>query len=656
MIGSIFCLRLFVRSVVLGCMLCAVPAVAKDNVPDWVRTVAARPLPAYSPDTKAAVLLEETTYTVAADGSAVEHVRSVIKILRPQGRDDGIVAVPFDKDQKLVSLHVWSIGPDGHEYTVSDKEMVEVGYQGQGNLYQDDRIRSANPPGRDPGGVIAYEYEQKMLPYIGEKTWFFQGSLPRAEQIFTLELPPGYTYATVWAHHAAVQGSDLENRRWRWEIKDTPAINLEQILYRPAVSSLAGRMTVRYTSGAAPVDGWQSIGEWYDRLSHDRLAATPEIAAKASELTAGKTDFFDKTEAVAEFVQKEVRYFAIEMGIGGYQPHFAADIYRNRYGDCKDKATLLSAMLSTVNVHAALLMVDDRRGVIDPDAPSIVGNHMVTAIEVPKGYSSPKFRSVVTAKTGRRYLIFDPTWEKTSFGQLEHELQGSYGLLMEGPESQVIKLPILAPEFNTVHRKGTLHLTADGSLKGQIVEERFGDLSDHRRGLYTRGDAKQQADYMDHVLGEDFSAFKVSDVKVENAAELNKDLITAYTIDVDRYARSMGTLLTVRPRVLGEEAPPVDRKTRTVPIDLRETMQIKDDYTIELPDGYGVDELPEMVKIDLGFASYESATEAKGNLLHYSRTLTVREVALPADRYADLQKLSGVISKDEQSLAILKKQ
>jgi hypothetical protein len=416
-------------------------------------------------------------------------------------------------------------------------------------------------------------------------------------------------------------------------------------------------MTVRYTpASTAPVDGWQSIGEWYDRLSHDRLAATPEIAAKANELAAGKADFFDKTEAIAEFVQKDVRYFAIEMGIGGYQPHFASDIYRNRYGDCKDKATLLSAMLSAVNVHAALLMVDDRRGVLDPDAPSIVGNHMVTAIEVPKDYNSPKLRSVVTAKTGRRYLIFDPTWEKTSFGQLEHELQGSYGLLMEGRESQVIKLPLLAPEFNTIHRKGTLQLAADGSLKGQIAENRFGDLSDHRRGLYTHGDARQQADYMDHVLGEDLSAFKVADVKVENAENLKKDLVTAYTIVVDRYARTMGTLLTVRPRVLGEEAPPVDRMARTVPIDLRETMQVKDDYTIELPSGYGVDELPEAVKIDLDFASYESATQIKGNVLHYSRTLTIREVVLPADRYADLQRLSGEISKDEQSLAILKKQ
>lgn len=657
MVGSIDCLRSFVRSVVLGSLMCAVPALAKDSVPDWVRTAAAKPVPSYSPDTKAAVLLEETTYTVAPDGTAVEHVRSVIKILRPQGRQDGIVSVPFDKDERLISLHVWSIGPDGHEYTVSDKEMVDLGYPGQGNLYQDERIRSANPPGRDPGGVIAYEYEQKMLPYIGEKTWFFQGSLPRLEQVFTLELPPGYTYTTVWAHHAAIQGSDLENRRWRWEIKDTPAINLEHMLYRPAISSLAGRMTVRYTPvSVTPVDGWQSIGEWYDRLSHDRLAATPEIVAKANELAAGKTDFFEKTEAIAEFVQKDIRYFAIEMGIGGYQPHFAADIYRNRYGDCKDKATLLSAMLSAVNVHAALLMVDDRRGVIDPDAPSIVGNHMVTAIEVPKDYTSPKLRSVVTAKTGRRYLMFDPTWEKTSFGQLEHELQGSYGLLMEGRESQVIKLPLLAPEFNTIHRKGTLQLAADGSLKGLITENRFGDLSDHRRGLYTHGDAKQQADYMDHVLGEDLPAFKVSDVKVENADNLKKDFVMAYAIEVDRYARSMGTLLTVRPRVLGEEAPPVDRLARTVPIDLRETMQVKDDYTIELPSGYAVDELPEPVKLDLDFASYESATQVKGNVLHYSRTLTIREVVLPADRYADLQQLSGMISKDEQSLAILKKQ
>lgn len=659
MFGTFHFLRSGLGSIfVLGCLLLhSISVQAKESVPDWVRAAAAQATPSYPAETKAVVLLDDTTYTVNPDGTAVEHSRTVIRILRPQGREDGLVSVPFDKDRKILSMHVWSIGPDGHEYALNDKEMVEFGYPGQGNLYEDDRVRAARPAGRDPGGTIAYEYEQRMLPYVAEKTWFFQGHTPRLRQVFTLELPAGYSYTTVWAHHPTVQSADLENRRWRWEIDNVPAIDLEHVLHSPYGLSLAGRMTVHYApSSAVSKDGWQAIGEWYDRLSHDRLAATPEIAAKATELTAGKTDFYEKTEAVAEFVQKQVRYFAIEMGIGGYQPHFATDIYRNRYGDCKDKATLLSSMLSTVGIHAALLMVDSHRGVIDPDAPSIVGNHMVTAIEIPNGYNSQKLNSVVTAKTGRRYLVFDPTWEKTPFGQLEHELQGGYGVLMEGADSQVIALPLLAPELNTIHRTGSLQLATDGSLKGKITENRFGDLSDNRRELYTHASAKEQDEYLDHVLGIDFAAFKVSEVKVENAEALNKNLTVSYNVAVDQYARAMGPLLTVRPRVLGEEAPEVDSKERKVPIDLRETMQVKDEYDIELPAGFTVDELPEAVHADMGFASYESSTSLKGNALHYARTYTVRQVVLAPEKYEDLKKLSSIIATDEQSRAVLKKQ
>lgn len=636
-----------------------VTCAAKDSVPDWVRTAAAQRLPIYPANTNAVILLDNTTYTVAPDGTATEHVRRVIKILRPQGRDEGLVFVSFDNDRKILSMHVWSISPDGHEFSVNDKEIVEFGYPGQGNLYEDERIKAAKPPGRDPGGVIAYEYEQRVRPYVSETTWFFQGDTPRLNQVFTLELPAGFTYSTVWAHHASVKEADLESRRWRWEINETPAIDLEHVLHRPPELALAGRMTIHYSSVAKPADikdGWKDIGEWYDGLSRARLAPTPELSAKASELAAGKADFYDKTEVIAEFVQKQVRYFVIEMGIGGYQPHFAGDIYRNRYGDCKDKATVLSSMLSTVGIHAALLMVDSRRGVIDPDAPSIVGNHMIAAIEIPKGYDSPKLRSVVTAKTGRRYLIFDPTWEKTPFGQLEHNLQGSYGVLMEGADSQVIALPLLSPELNTVRRTATMHLDADGTLKGTVVEKRFGDLSVRRRTLYTHGDDKEQSEFIDHALEQDFPTFKVTDMKVENAESLNKDLTNTYTLDVERYARAMGQLLMVRPRILGSEAPTVDHERRTVPIDLGQTMQAIDDYSIEFPSGYAVDELPPAVKLDLGFASYQSSSEVKGNMLHYSRTYTVRQVTLPPEKYADLQKLSSVIATDEQSRAVLKKQ
>ena len=661
MIGLYGLLRTALRGFLISALLLPATALfaAKDSVPDWVHTAAAQKIPAYPPETNAVVLLDDTTYAVAPDGTAIEHVRRVTKILRPQGRDEGLVYVPFDNDTKILSMHVWSISPDGHEFALNDKEIVEFGYPGQGNLYLDEKVKAAKPAGRDPGGIIAYEYEQRVRPYIAEKTWFFQSDTPRLSQIFTLELPAGFTYSTVWAHRNPSTAADLESHRWRWEMKDTPAIDLERVLHRPAELSLSGRMTVRYApagKSANAADGWQGIGEWYDALSRARLAPTPELTSKAAELAAGKTDFYDKTEAIAEFVQKQVRYFVIEMGVGGYQPHFAGDIFRNRYGDCKDKATLLSSMLSTVGVHAALLMVDSRRGVIDPDAPSIVGNHMVTAIEVPRGYDSPKLRSVVTAKTGRRYLIFDPTWEKTPFGQLEHNLQGSYGVLMEGSDSQVIALPLLSPELNTIRRTATMHLDANGTLKGSVTEKRFGDVSERRRTLYTHGDAKEQTEYFDHVLEQDFPAFKVSDMKVENAESLNKDLTTTYTLDVDRYGRAMGQLLMVRPRILGSEAPSVDHELRKVPIDLSQTMQAKDEYDIEIPTGYVVDELPEAVKLDLGFASYESSSQVKGNVLHYSRTYTVRQVTLPPEKYADLQKLSSVIATDEQSRAVLKKQ
>ena len=645
----------------LAIALCVLPADAapKQAVPDWVREAAAKTLPTYTPETTAVVLLDDTTYSVEPNGQASEHYRRVVKILRPAGRDEGIVTVPFDKDSKVLSLHVWSIGPDGHEYAVDDKEIVEFGYPNDGPLYNDEKYKAVKAPGRDPGGIVAYEYEQRMRPYINEKTWFFQENIPHVSESFTLELPPGYTYGTVWAHHESAQALDLEHQRWRWEMKDTPGIDLNHVLMHPAGSSLAGRMTVHYgPPGAADaVQGtWRGVGEWYQGLSKDRLLATPEIAAKANELSAGKADFYDKTEAIAEFVQKQVRYFVIEMGIGGEQPHFAGDIFRNRYGDCKDKATLVSAMLSSVGIHSALMMVDDRRGVIDPDAPSTVGNHMISAIEIPKGYDSPRLRSVITAKTGRRYLIFDPTWEKTAFGQLEHELQGGYGVLLEGSDSQIVQLPVLAPELNTIRRTASFHLQPDGLLKGTVTEKRFGDVSEDTRSLYTMGDAKEQREYLDHVLGQDFTTFQVSDMKVENADALNKDLTTTYTLAADRFGKNMGSLLMVRPRVLGSEYLETDHKPRTVPINLRQTLQIKDDYDIELPPGFSVDEIPDPVKLDVGFAEYQSSSVVKDNVLHYSRTYTVRAVTLPADKYGDLQKLAGVIAADEQSRAVLKKQ
>ena len=173
--------------------------------------------------------------------------------------------------------------------------------------------------------------------------------------------------------------------------------------------------------------------------------------------------------------------------------------------------------------------------------------------------------------------------------------------------------------------------------------------------MFTHDDAREQQRYMDRVVARDFSSVTLSDLKVENAEALNKDLTTTYSLDAAHFATIVGPLLMVRPRVLGSYSLDVDNKRRLVPIDLEETMRGTDEYDIALPDGYVVDELPDPVKLDVGFATYESSTELRGKSLHYSRTYTVRNVTLPAERYPALQKLARAIDADEASRVVLKK-
>ncbi|HEV2277574.1 MAG TPA: transglutaminase domain-containing protein, partial [Acidobacteriaceae bacterium] len=146
--------------------------------------------------------------------------------------------------------------------------------------------------------------------------------------------------------------------------------------------------------------------------------------ATTAKSVGGSGDFMARLTGVADFMQQQIRYVGIEIGIGGWQPHTAEDVFRYRYGDCKDKATLMIAMLDAVGIRSTWVSVDIRRGRIDPGAPSLFGNHMIAAIEIPKAVEDPRLQAVVTAKTGKRYLIFDPTNEYVSLGQLPVYLQG----------------------------------------------------------------------------------------------------------------------------------------------------------------------------------------------------------------------------------------
>ena len=638
--------------------LAGLPAFAGNpQPPDWVLAAAHAGVPDYPATTLAVVLDDEETLTVSPDGHATILKRRVLKILRPQGRDFARIYVPIDRDRKLRSFHVWSIAADGHPYTLKDNEIAEVGDDEYGMLYVDLHAKAARAPAADPGAIVAYEYERTMRPYVQEYTWDFQDSIPTLHSVFDLILPSDWHYSAAARKDSGVVASQPAVGHYRWQIDHVSGIDTEDVPMVPDFGSMAGRLVVRYSRDSQPTGDarWTSVGDWYTTLATPSAQVTPEIAATAKGLVAGQSDFTARMQSIANYMQRNIRYVGIEIGIGGYRPHTADEVFRNRYGDCKDKATLLRAMLESIGTHSTWVLVDTRRGFVDPNVPSIDGNHAIAAIEVPDGYSNPLLESVVTLKSGKRYLIFDPTNEWIPIGQIPPYEQGSYGILAEGGQSQLIALPVMPPADDRIEHTIHAQLAADGSLEASVVEQRFGYAAERMRITFSEGSQQQQHDALEKRLRADLSSVSIEKLAAHNPTDLGRPLEVDYTIRVSGYARTAGNLLLVRPRIFGSDAWSLPHETRTWPIDLHAVQTRTDHIDLALPPGYVVDELPDPVSLDTDFASYHSAVTADAIALHYTREYTVKQLQLDASRYDDLRKFSERIAYDEAASAVLKK-
>jgi hypothetical protein len=281
---------------------------------------------------------------------------------------------------------------------------------------------------------------------------------------------------------------------------------------------------------------------------------------------------------------------------------------------------------------------------------------MITAIEIPADVQDPRLKAIVKAKDGKRYLIFDPTDERTPVGNLESELQGSYGTLAAGASSQIIALPVLDPDANGAERMGSFTLSADGTLSGSVDTSHIGPNGAEWRGLIKYTDEKERREYWEHYVAETLPGVTLDAFQFIEPAALDKPLEFHYKVTAHQYAHQAGPLLLVRPRVVGSYARPFDDRPRIYPIDLEATGRWHDSFDIALPAGYVVDETPDPVNLDLDFASYHSSVSAKGNTLHYEREYIVRQVELPATKAKEFRALESAILSDEKGSAVLKKQ
>ena len=612
--------------------------------------------PDYAKDAAAVILYDEYVETVDGNGRAVERERKAIRILKPQGRGN-TCDVSYDETEKVNYFRVWTIAADEKQYQAQDTDFLEHGDTEVPIMLSTRKTKIAHPPAVDVGATIICESEELMAPYIEEEVWFIERGIPVVFQALEIDLPPGRPHAESWHRHDSVKAVEVAPNHWRWEIHDMPALTLRDIPSTPERAALEARMSVQW--GQAAVEGrdnqWRAIGQWVTQLEANRSDPSPEISAKVNELIAGAPDFYTKLQRITEAIQKDIRYFIVMRGIGGLQANHASDIFRNRYGDCKDKTTLLISMLQVAGIKAYYVPVDHRRGVVDPNDPSLMGDHMITAIEIPSDVDDTRLQAVVKSRDGKRYLIFDPTDERTPVGNLGSYLQGGFGLLSAGASSQVIALPVLAPDANGTERKGEFTLAADGTLTGSIDTSHSGPEGADLRTFLKYTDEKERHDYLETHIARDLPGVVLTSFQFVQAPALNKPLEFHYKLTAGQYAHTAGPLLLVRPRIMGSLAIPFDDKPRTFPIDLSATGRWHDSYDITLPDGFIVDETPDPVDLDVEFASYHSAITAKENKLHYEREFVVRQVEIPADKAQAFRKLQSAILMDEKGTAVLKK-
>jgi Domain of Unknown Function with PDB structure (DUF3857)/Transglutaminase-like superfamily len=644
------------------CLLAWAPqALAGGDAPQWMHALVNVPLPSYDEKTDAVLLYSETNVTVISTDKIRTQVREAYKILRPGGRERGTVAVYFNPQRKVKSLHGWCIPAQGKDYEIKDKDAVEVSPNIEGaELISDAKAKVLRIPASDPGNIVGYEYEVEEQPFFLQDIWTFQERDPVREAHYSLQLPAGWDYKASWLNHLEVKPTQSGSNSWQWTVSDVRGIRHEALM--PPFEGVAGQMIVSFFTSTGPAlnanADWNAMGKWYFNLVGQRVAASPDIKQEVTTLTASKATSLQKMQAIAAFVQHDIRYVAIELGIGGLQPHSATDVFSHHYGDCKDKATLVRSMLSEIGIESYHVLINDERGSVTRDMPAHNGfNHAITAIRLPDDVNDPSLIATMQHPKLGRILFFDPTNDLIPFGQLPGYLQANYGLLVTPDGGELIELPQEPSTMNSIRRTAKLTLSPTGRLTGDVKEVRLGArASSERQRLRTVAKDTDRIKPIEELLASSLSSFRITRASLVNFQQTDQPFGFNYSFESENYAKNAGNLLLVRPRVIGEKSMGFleTKEPRKFPIELEEPTRDTDTFEITLPAGYTVDDVPPPVDADFNFASYHAKTVVNGNVVDYTRTFEVKELSVPVSQAEDLRKFYRIIAGDERNTMVLK--
>jgi hypothetical protein len=452
----------------------------------------------------------------------------------------------------------------------------------------------------------------------------------------------------------------VSGNTYTWELRNLPWIEEEE--YAPGPHVLAPRLGVTYYPpdsagwGLPPLKDWSAVSGWLAGFVDPPAAVTAAIKAKAAELTGGAASELEKIRAIASYAQ-QTNYVSIQMNHtrgGGYTPNPADQILARNYGDCKDKTTLVRALLAAANMESfATAIYWGERQYVRPEWPSPHPfNHMIVSVRV-----SPETNLPVVFEHPRlgRLLPFDPTDAFTPLGDLPRDQQGSHALIVAGTKGDLVTMPLLPPAAKRIESVTEATYSVDGALAAKVVRNYFGQSAARLRQINRSQNEDEFKRSLEVGLSHRLGGLKLARVKVSDRMR-EGSLQLEMEFSVGRFGQLMQErLLMITPGALAP-APEYafSTKERKTPVELMGGVR-KDRVVLTIPTHFELDEIPAAVRLETPFGKYEATWEYQNGLLAFSQELEVRDALVPASDYARLREFFEDAAGAQNSAVVLLK-
>lgn len=636
----------------------AVTTHADDQAPSWMRQAALVKPPSYEKDVPAVVVHDEQQVTLGTDGKLVTVENYAVKLLNREGRHFAVArAFYLVSAGKVRSIEAWLIRPDGSVKNYGKEAILDI-IADPDDVYNEGRLKVIDASGDvDTGHVFGYTVVNEDAPLFYQEIWQFQSRLPTLFSRFSLNLPQGWKASSTTFNGPEVK-PQVSGSSYIWEMRNLPPIPPEPL--SPAVENLAPRIAVNYSpdNQTQAVNrafaNWLDVSNWASSLYDPQVVIDDNIAAKARDLTANAKTELEKIQAIGSYVQN-LQYISIDIGVAhgnGYKPRPSNLVLSRGYGDCKDKANLMRALLKTLKIDAYPVAIysGDPTFVRKEWASPRQFNHCIIAIKVSDATSAP---TVMTHEKLGRLLIFDATDQFTPVGDLPDYLQGSYALIVAGENGGLAPMPVTPPESDLLERHITVNLNDAGAITGKISEKAIGQTS-----AYFRREHRGMSTSEFRKVIEGWLTRGATGAKLVNLDARDRQAQAGFDLDVEFSAPQYGQLmqnrlLVFKPVIVGRRnAVFLTEPKRTNPIEL-DSNAMRETVTFELPAGFIVDEVPSPVSLDTHFGKYSTKYETKEGKLVFTRSIVMNRGTIGADKYASVKDFFTKILDAEQSPVVL---